>query len=219
MPINGLARNRVAPLGDIVAAPGRGARTGNRGQLHEGTGSRDIVRDHRGKAWLICTLSFKGRRSPQWQPGHYTHLFFLDEAVGFAAGHRPCAECHYPAFAAYRDAWAAAHGGQRPYAREMDSRLHAERVRDRHGRRVLTAMPWAVLPDGVFVLAGQDPAVVVGDHLRSRGAPRSAGPSSAPGQPPFRFRRPPAGNPRTIPVIASPGASHRQTADDQKPTR
>lgn len=165
MPVSGPARNRVTPLGDIVAAPGRGAWTGNRGRLHEGTGSRDIVRDHRGKTWLICTLSFRGRHSPQWQPGHYTHLFFLDEAVGFAAGHRPCAECRHSAFAAYRDAWTAAHGGQRPYAREMDSRLHAERPRDRHGHRALTTMPWASLPNGVFVLADRDLAVVADDHL------------------------------------------------------
>jgi len=165
MPVSGPARNRVTPLGDIIAAPGRGAWTGNRGRLHEGTGSRDIVRDHRGKTWLICALSFKGRHSPQWQPDHYTHLFFLDEAVGFAAGHRPCAECRRSAFVAYRDAWVAAHGGQRPYAREMDSWLHAERLRDRHGHRALTAMPWADLPDGVFVLADQDPAVVAGDQL------------------------------------------------------
>ena len=26
-------------------------------------------------------------------PGRYTELFFLDEAVSLAAGHRPCAEC------------------------------------------------------------------------------------------------------------------------------
>lgn len=27
-------------------------------------------------------------------PGLYTELFFLDEAVALAAGHRPCAECN-----------------------------------------------------------------------------------------------------------------------------
>jgi hypothetical protein len=161
----GPARNRVTPSGDIVAAPGRGAWMGNRGRLHEGSGTRDIVRDHRGRAWLVCALSFRERRVPQWHPRHYTPLFFLDEAVAFAAGHRPCAECRRPAFNAFAGAWAAAHGGQRPHASELDSRLRAERARDRHSRRILTEIPWADLPDGVFVLDGQDAAVVFTDHL------------------------------------------------------
>jgi hypothetical protein len=84
---------------------------GNRGRLHEGSGSRDIVRDHRGRAW------------------------------------------------------AAAHGGRPRYAPEVDAVLHAERRRDRHGRRILTAMPWADLPDAVFVMDGEAPAVVAGDQL------------------------------------------------------
>lgn len=159
------ARNRVTPFGTIVAAPGRGAWMGNRGRLHEGSGSRDIVRDHRGTAWLICALSFRDRRVAQWHPNRYTPLFFLDEAVAFAAGHRPCAECRNRAFTAFGDAWAAAHGGRRRYAPEMDAVLHAERRRDDHGRRLLTAMPWADLPDGVFVMDGEDPAVVAGDRL------------------------------------------------------
>lgn len=159
------ARNRVAPSGEIIAVPGRGAWMGNRGRLHEGTGTRDIVRDHRGRMWLICTLSFKGRRVPQWHPDHYTPLFFLDEAVALAAGHRPCGECRREAFTAFTGAWAAAYGGQRPRAREMDCQLHGERLRDRHGHRLLTAMPWAGLPDGVFVIGDGHPAVVYGDHL------------------------------------------------------
>lgn len=162
---NGPARNRVTPSGDVVAAAGRGAWTGNRGRLHEGTGTRDVVRDHQGKAWLVCALSFRERRVPQWDPRHYTPLFFLDEAVAFAAGHRPCAECRRRSFTAFADAWATALGDERLRAREIDSRLHAERLRDRHGRRALTEMPWADLPDGVFVIAGPDPGVVSGDHL------------------------------------------------------
>ena len=102
---------------------------------------------------------------PQWHPRHYTPLFFLDEAVAFAAGHRPCAECRRSAFNAFAAAWAAAHGGQHPRALEMDSLLHTERLRDPRGRRILTEIPWAGLPDGVFVLDGQDAAVVFTDHL------------------------------------------------------
>ena len=138
---------------------------GNRGRLHEGTGTRDVVRNHQSNAWLTCVLSFRDRRVPQWHPRRYTPLFFLDEAVAFAAGHRPCAECRHQAFIAFADALTAADGGQRPRAKELDTRLHTERSRDRGGHRILTAMPWASLPDGAFVMAGQDPAVVAGDHL------------------------------------------------------
>jgi hypothetical protein len=78
------ARNRVTPTGEIVAIPLRGAWTGNRGILHRG---RDIVRFHGGDLWITCALQFKGRRQEQWRPGHYTFLFFHDEAVASAAGH------------------------------------------------------------------------------------------------------------------------------------
>ena len=98
-------RNRVTPLGDIVALPLRGAFTGNRGCLHEG---RRIVRFHAGDLWIICALSFRGRWNEQWLPRRFTWLFFHDEAVALAAGHRPCGECRHLSYVAYRDAWADA---------------------------------------------------------------------------------------------------------------
>jgi hypothetical protein len=172
----GPARNRVAPDGDIIAAPGRGAWMGNRGRLHEGSGTRDIVRNHRSEAWLTCVLSFRGRRVAQWHPNRYTPLFFLDEAVAFAAGHRPCAECRRAAFIAFTafagplagsvgGPLAGSRGGARPRAPEIDARLHAERSRDAPGDRMLTATAWADVPDGAFVMAAAGPAVVSGDHL------------------------------------------------------
>src|SRR4051794_12138281 len=84
------ARNRVTPMGNIEAIPLRGAWTGNRGILHSG---KQIVRFHASDLWITCALEFRGRWRRQWQPHHYTFLFFHDEAVSFAAGHRPCAEC------------------------------------------------------------------------------------------------------------------------------
>jgi hypothetical protein len=92
-------------------------------------------------------------------------LFFLDEAVAFAAGHRPCAECRRSAFTAFQDAWRQTQGGGQPYAGEMDAQLHTERGRDGTGARRLHQVDWPSLPDGVFVLVDQGPAVVVGDHL------------------------------------------------------
>jgi hypothetical protein len=154
------ARNRVSPLGEIIAVPGRGTWMGNRGRLHRGRGTRDVVRNHQHKTWITCALSFRGRRVPQWEPNRYTPLFFLDEAVALAAGHRPCAECRRKAYNTYRMLWFETHSGAMPYAKDMDAQLHHERT-GRAGHRT----SWEGLLDGVFVASDSGPAVVVGDHL------------------------------------------------------
>jgi hypothetical protein len=142
-------RNRVTPLGELVAHPARGLVYGNRGCLHDDEGR--IRRHHNGRRWIACRLRFKGwHRSPLLQPGRFTELFFLDEATAFAAGHRPCALCRredYNRFMALVGA-----GG----ADEIDLRLHEERGR-RHGARDL--------PDGAFVLRDGEPWLVFGDAL------------------------------------------------------
>lgn len=154
------ARNRVSPRGEIIAAAGRGAWMGNRGRLHQGRGTRDVVRNHQHKTWITCALCFRGRRVAQWQPNRYTPLFFLDEAVALAAGHRPCAECRNGAYKTYRALWAETHGGPMPYAKDMDAQLHRERT-----GRAEHPMPWSALPDGVFVATDSGPAVVAGGRL------------------------------------------------------
>jgi hypothetical protein len=154
------ARNRVSPLGDVIAVSGRGAWMGNRGRLHDGQGARDIVRNHQHKTWITCALSFRDRRVAQWQPDRYTPLFFLDEAVAMASGHRPCGECRHSAYIQYRMLWAETHSGTMPYAKEMDAQLHRERI----GRAKHRAA-WSELPDGVFVVVDSGVAVVVADHL------------------------------------------------------
>ena len=155
-------RNRVTPTGEIVAIPLRGAWTGNRGCLHRGT---EIVRFHASDLWIICALEFRGRHFELWRPNRFTWLFFQDEAVALAAGHRPCAECRRGAYNAYRDAWAHSLGGPPPSAGEMNRRLHGERiVRGTHTRRT-HPMRWADLPDGSFVRLEDAPAVVSGSEL------------------------------------------------------
>ncbi|SOX54357.1 hypothetical protein MAAFP003_3033 [Mycobacterium ahvazicum] len=156
----GPARNRVSPVGVIIAVPGRGAWMGNRGRLHEGRASRDVVRNHQHKTWITCVLSFRGRRVAQWEPNRYTPLFFLDEAVALAAGHRPCGECRQRDYLTYRSLWVETRCGTKPYAKEMDTQLHRER-RDKTGHRAR----WIDLPDGAFVATDSGPAVVVGGHL------------------------------------------------------
>jgi hypothetical protein len=158
MTVNKPARNRVSPLGDIITTPGRGGWMGNRGRLHQGRGTRDIVRNHQHKTWITCALSFRGRRVAQWEPNRYTPLFFLDEAVAFSAGHRPCAECRHSAYREFRQLWAQTRGGALPYAKDMDAQLHRERTGNHRAS-------WSALPDGVFVASDGGPAVVVGDRL------------------------------------------------------
>ncbi|WAC93836.1 hypothetical protein [Mycobacterium sp. Aquia_213] len=154
------ARNRVSPLGEIIAVGGRGAWMGNRGRLHEGRGTRDIVRNHQHKTWITCVLSFRGRRVAQWETKRYTPLFFLDEAVALAAGHRPCGECRHRAYQTYRSLWIETHCTTPLYAKDIDAALHHERM-DKTGHRAA----WDELPDGVFVATDSGPAAVVGDHL------------------------------------------------------
>ena len=152
------ARNRVTPLGDIEAFALRGAWTGNRGILHSG---REIVRFHASDLWITCALRFKDWWHEQWRPHHFTWLYFHDEAVSFAAGHRPCALCRRDAYDAYREGWP----GTPPSAKEINRTLHGERiVRGTHRRR-LHALPWASLPDGAFVLREGVPCVVAGGEL------------------------------------------------------
>jgi hypothetical protein len=152
------SRNRVTPLGDIVAIPLRGIWTGNRGILHSG---HEIVRFHASDLWITCALRYKDWWHEQWRPHHFTWLYFHDEAVSFAAGHRPCALCRRDAYDAYRDGWP----GPRPSAKEINRTLHGERiVRGTHRRR-LHAMPWASLPDGAFVMHERAPHVVLDDDL------------------------------------------------------
>jgi hypothetical protein len=156
------ARNRVTPTGEIEAIPLRGAWTGNRGILHSG---REIVRFHASDLWITCALEFRGRWHQQWQPHHYTFLYFHDEAVSFAAGHRPCAECRRGSYNAYRDAWVAGLGVGLPSAKLMNKQLHGERIVRGTRRRRLHRLRWAELPDGAFVLLNNSPAIVIGDQL------------------------------------------------------
>jgi hypothetical protein len=156
-------RNRVTPMGDIVAIPLRGSWLGNRGILHEGT---DIVRFHCSSLWIICALQYRDWRLAQWAEHHLTVLFFHDEAVAFAAGHRPCALCRRGAYNEYRQAWAVGNRTRLPWAKEIDRHLHSERiVRGTHRRRLHPAA-WASLPDGAFVrLADGAPALVLEDRV------------------------------------------------------
>lgn len=171
-------RNRVTPLGDVVAVPLRGAWTGNRGVVHGGPSGHEIVRSHTTTAWIVCALEYRGWVAPRWEPGRWTALFFHDEAVALAAGHRPCALCRRSAFTSYRDAVRAAQDRPALRAPDLDRRLHAER-RDAATRRPRRHEgDWARLPDGVFVLDRGGPRLVLGDRTVGW-TPRGYGDASA----------------------------------------
>jgi len=155
-------QNRVTPDGDLIAVPDRGLFWGNRGVLVDSAGR--LARYSRGKAWAICVLEFKGRRRALWTPGRLTELFFLDEVTGLAAGHRPCGECRYRDYQAFKRSWAAAFGGGVPGVAEIDARLHADRLLRPGVRRSYTA-PLPELPDGVMVSVGGAPWLVWGGKL------------------------------------------------------
>jgi hypothetical protein len=166
-------RNRVTPLGELVAVTDRGLVYGNRGCLHDGRG--EVRRHHATRRWIACRLRFRGwHRSPLLQPGKFTELFFLDEATAFAAGHRPCALCRREDYVRFNEIWIGLHPGERG-ADTIDSRLHDERLDGRAQRR--HEAPFRDLPDGTMVLNGAEPQLVRSAALRpwspgGYGAPR-----------------------------------------------
>ncbi|MCV6598605.1 MAG: hypothetical protein OIF40_16180 [Mangrovicoccus sp.] len=100
-------QNRVDPFSRIHAVSARGLFTGNRGILHDPETKSLKHARWASPSWVICTLAPRKnaqKRPGLMLPGRWTELFFLDEAVGLAAGHRPCHGCRKDAAKAFRDA-------------------------------------------------------------------------------------------------------------------
>ena len=155
-------QNRVLPTGEIVAHPARGTIMGNRGHIHRDDrtlGGRRWTTH----GWVTCALSFRGRHREVMGNG-WTELFFLDEAVALAAGHRPCAECRRADYRRFQSAWRTAFN-EPPTAPTINARLHADRVQP--GSRIARRHTGALgsLPDGCFVLAESSPALLVDGRL------------------------------------------------------
>lgn len=149
-------QNRVTPFGNLEAMTARGTLIGNRGILHGPDGALRRARwQHR--RWIACRLEFKSRRRQIMSPRSYTELFFLDEAVALAAGHRPCAECRREDYLRFRTAWITAKGltsDSPPSADDIDCDLHAARVQARSRRQVTWQCDLPDLPEGTFVRLG-----------------------------------------------------------------
>lgn len=157
-------QNRVMPDGSIVAVAAKGTLMGNRGILHGADQTLGTTR-WRHKAWVCCELQFKGRHRAVMQPGHYTELFFLDEAVALAAGHRPCAECRRADHLAFRAAWFRAFGTQ-PSAPEMDRALHAARIDPRTKLQATHQLGSETLPNGTFIRQNDTACLLQDGSLR-----------------------------------------------------
>lgn len=148
-------QNRVQPTGDVIAHPARGAFMGNRGILHND--KQELTQKRWAhKAWVTCVLEFKNRRRRLMTPHRYTELFFHDEAVAFAAGHRPCGECRRSDFNAFRQA-ADIKGKISIY----DEGLHTARALPRVFQQRRDMVDIASLPDGVFILDDTGRALLV----------------------------------------------------------
>jgi hypothetical protein len=96
-------QNRVQPDGQILAIPARGTMTGNRGILH-GPDRTLATKRWSHKAWICCVLDWQGRKRDVMTGRYWTELFFLDEAVAMAAGHRPCGYCRRADYNQFLDA-------------------------------------------------------------------------------------------------------------------
>lgn len=159
-------QNRVDPQGRIVADPGRGTMTGNRGILHDAT--RRIVRNHASPAWINCVLSWPGVRRQVMTGRTWTELFFLDEATALAAGHRPCAYCRRADYNAFVEAWSSGNPLLAPTGRRrapiIDRVLHRER-RASDGTKATTWLPADDLPTATMVVLHRQPHLVVGNGL------------------------------------------------------
>lgn len=158
-------QNRVLPTGEIVATTARGGMTGNRGIIHLADQTLGVSRwSHH--AWICCSLDWQGRKRKVMTGRKWTELFFLDEAVAFAAGHRPCGYCRREAYQAFVSAWTDANG-RRPKASQMDRTLHAARIirgsrtQHRHQSDIAT------LPSGAMIVHHDGPHLVseTGLHL------------------------------------------------------
>ena len=153
-------RNRVTPFGTIETSPHKGRYLGNRGDLHRSDGT--LGRSWRVSRWIACTLEGRnGYRVTFDRPGCYYPLFFADEAVSLAAGHRPCAQCRRADFLRFGACWRLAHGipaARSVSATEIDQALHRARI-DRNGRQVTHSKTLDDLPDGAFVTLADAPDV------------------------------------------------------------
>jgi hypothetical protein len=133
-----------------------------------------MVRHHSGTLWIACHLEHSDWKQPLAAPKTWTPLFFLDDAVALAAGHRPCGLCRRKDYLAFRSAVVSASGSDRTIlAPELNRRLSAERHRSGRGLlraqdRILWSDTVEALPTGSVVVdpITREPNLVTSHHLQ-----------------------------------------------------
>ena len=146
-----------------MAVAARGTLTGNRGIIHrEGQVLGPSRWSHH--AWICCTLNFKGRKRAVMTGRKWTELFFLDEAVALAAGHRPCGYCRRQGYKRFKSAWAEAAGSQQRAA-EMDKALHADRIIQGTRTQKRYNAPIDALPAGTMILRNETEYLLTEHHI------------------------------------------------------
>jgi len=139
---------------------------GNRGVIHNE--HKQITRAFKNKAWITCLLEFKRRKRTVMTPGHWTELFFLDEATAFAAGHRPCFECRREDAKRFKSFWIQGnpsyHFSTNSSIKDIDDVIHRERIDDE--KKKVTHQCWSSeIPEGTFILVDADPYVFTKGRL------------------------------------------------------
>lgn len=156
-------QNRIDPFGRIHATPEHGMLMGNRGGCMHTVDQKLTGRPWVNARWIACRLDYKGWHREVMQPGQYTELFFLDEAVAFAAGHRPCMLCRREDARRFAQAWTEANqpGVALESINVLDRALHAERVDPATWRQLNARAVLGGLPDGAFVTLDAEPGAAL----------------------------------------------------------
>jgi hypothetical protein len=160
-----MLQNRVDPLGRFIKTSARGSWMGNRGVIHK---HKQITKMFKHKAWITCTLEFKGRKRTVMTPGRWTELFFLDEATAFSAGHRPCFECRKDDAQRFKSCWIKGNPthdfSMTTSINKIDEIIHGERI-DNEKNKVIHQRISSDIPEGTFILMNNDPYVFTKGRL------------------------------------------------------
>lgn len=165
-------RNRVDPWGDLHADPRRGLFTGNRGCLVDENGQ--LVRHHNGSLWITCRTEYRGWHHPLDAPRTWTPLFFIDDAVALAAGHRPCGLCRREDYLSFREGVRRATTPPSTImATDLNRRVATERYRQGRGlTRAADRLLWTcdinALPAGTVILDPEtcEPSLMTDEYLQ-----------------------------------------------------
>lgn len=160
-------QNRVDPWGRLHAVRAQGTIMGNRGILHNE--HQEVVRPYANKSWVTCLLSFGDVPQKVFAPGHYSQLFFLDEATAFAAGHRPCAYCQRARYNEFKNAWTRTFpqsSSQVLPIGEVDAQLHRDRIGPDRLKRSFPALGRGLPAGSMFSHDGSEFLVCDGGHTR-----------------------------------------------------